>query len=216
MKKKILNIWEIENNFFFNSHPSRLKKIINHYEIFKKTIKIPGDIVECGVFKGNSLTRFTIFRDLLIGSKKKVYGFDVFGKFPNQKNSADNKFAQNHDKQIGIGINYSLIKKNFRNKKFRNFSLIKGPVEKTLKDFVFKNNRLNISFLHLDLDVYNPTYSAFELLFPRVSKGGVILIDDYGKVQGATKATNEYFSNNKIKLKIQSTKFDKKLKFVIK
>lgn len=216
MKKKNLNIWNIENNFFFYSHPSRLKKIINHYEIFKKTLKIPGVIIECGVFKGNSLTRFIIFRDLFLGIKKKVYGFDVFGKFPYQKNKYDNQFAFNHDRKIGVGINYSTIKKNFKNKKFKNFSLVKGPVEKTLKDFTFRNKNLKISFLHLDLDVYQPTYAALELLFQRVSKGGVILIDDYGKVQGATKATNDYLKNNKIKLKIQSTKFDKKLKFIIK
>ena len=77
MKKKELNTWDFENSFYFNANSSRLKKIIAHYEIFKKSINVKGSIIECGVFKGNSLTRFTIFRDLLIGSKKKVYGFDV-------------------------------------------------------------------------------------------------------------------------------------------
>ena len=85
MSKNKLNTWEIENKFYLNSHPSRIK-IINHYEIFKKTSKIPGVIIECGVFKGNSISRFILFRDLLLkDSKKKVFGFDVFINFPVKK-----------------------------------------------------------------------------------------------------------------------------------
>ena len=69
MKKK--NIWEIENLFYLNSAVSRLNKIICHYEIFKLTKKVPGEILEFGVFKGNSLIRFLSFRDL-IDIKKKI------------------------------------------------------------------------------------------------------------------------------------------------
>ena len=68
-----LKSWEIENKFYRYSHPSRIKKIINHFEIFKKTLKVPGVIIECGVFKGNSISRFIIFRDLLFKSVKKKY-----------------------------------------------------------------------------------------------------------------------------------------------
>ena len=47
---------------------------------FLKSINVKGSIVECGVFKGNSLNRLLLFRDMLIGSPtKKVFGFDVFG-----------------------------------------------------------------------------------------------------------------------------------------
>ncbi len=217
MTKNKLNIWEIENKFYLNSHPSRIKKIINHYEIFKKTSKIPGAIIECGVFKGNSISRFIIFRDLLLkNSKKKVYGFDVFGKFPGQKIVRDNKFAKNHDKNIGFGTKITLLNKIFKKKKFTNYKLIKGSVEKTLDLFLKKNKKIKISFLHLDLDVYKPTFFALERLYEKVSKGGVILLDDYGKVHGATEATKDFFKKENIRLNIQSTKFDKKLKFIIK
>ena len=54
MKKKIYrfnlkDIWDVENNFYLISDVSRLNKVICHYEIFKKTLKVPGSIVECGV-----------------------------------------------------------------------------------------------------------------------------------------------------------------------
>lgn len=217
MKENLLNSWKIENKFYFLSHPSRLKKIICHYEIFKKTSNIPGEIVECGVFKGNSLNRFIIFRDLLQSRlKKKVFGFDVFGKFPQQEIKKDNIFANNHNKKIGLGISDIRLKKNFKKKNFKEYYLIKGPIEKTLVTFVKKNKNIKISFLHLDLDVYKPTFFALEKLYEKVSKGGIILLDDYGKVDGATKATHDFFKKKKIKYQLLSTKYDKKLKFIIK
>ena len=103
MIKKKVSPWEIENSFYFEANPNRIAKIISHFEIFKKTVNVKGSIIECGVFKGNSLNRFILFRDLLLGSlKKKVYGFDVFGKFPSQKIKRDNNFAKKHDKDIGL------------------------------------------------------------------------------------------------------------------
>jgi len=70
--------------------------------------------------------------------------------------------------------------------------------------------------LHLDLDVYEPTKFILEKLYNKVSKGGIILIDDYGQVPGATKATNNFFKEKKIKLKIKTLDFDKRLKFIEK
>ena len=217
MIRKFKNNWNLENKFYFNIDPSRIRKIISHYEIFKKSKKIKGAIIECGVFKGNSLLRFMIFRDILQDfSKKKIIGFDVFGKFPKQKIKRDNIFSAKHNKEIGLGVNYESLLTNFKNKKFKNFYLIKGPIEKTLYNFIKKNKNLKISFLHLDLDVYQPTYFALSVLYNKVSKGGIILLDDYGKVYGATKATNEFLKKNKLKQRVQSLKFDKKLMFIIK
>lgn len=218
MKKKnssIANIWEIENYFYLNSDISRINKIICHYEIFKKTLNIPGSIVECGVFKGVSLIRFLNFRDLLKKSSKKVYGFDIFGKFPTQKIARDNDFAKSHDSKIGIGLDVKELNSCLKIKKFKNYKLIKGQIEETLPKFIEKNSKEKISFLHLDLDVYQPTKFSLEILYSKISKGGIILIDDYSRVHGATKATNE-FLKNKIHLKIETLKFNKKLKYIVK
>ena len=92
--------------YFFLKNYFFIKKNRKNYEIFKKTLSIPGSIVECGVFKGVSLIRFLSFRNLIIrNSKKKVYGFDVFGKFPKQKINRDNKFAEYHNKKAGVPRN---------------------------------------------------------------------------------------------------------------
>ena len=78
-------------------------------------------------------------------------------------------------------------------------------------------NRDNkIALLHLDMDIYSSTKFALNKLYKKMTPNGIILIDDYGQVPGATKATNNFFKEKKIKLKIQTLDFDKRLKFIEK
>ena len=210
-----MNIWEIENNFYLKSDKTRLNKSVCQFDVFKKSLKVPGDIIECGVFKGASFVRLLTFRDLLLKKKiKKIYGFDPFGKFPKQKIQKDQKFATQHDKGTGLGISEKKLKTYLIKKKFKNFSLIKGDILKTLPKFLNKNKKLKISFLHLDMDVYEPTKFALDNLYNKISKNGVILIDDFYGVEGATLATKEFLS--KKKLKIENLSYDKRLCFIIK
>jgi len=73
---------------------------------------------------------------------------------------------------------------------------IKGKVEETLP----KNNPEKISILRLDTDFYASTLHELNHLFPLLSVGGVLIIDDYDWWQGQRKAIDEYFSKNKIKI----------------
>ena len=65
------------------------------------------------------------------------------------------------------------------------------------------------------MDVYEPTNFALENLFSKVSKNGIILIDDYKRVKGATIATDRFLKKIK-KNKIEKLKFDNRLSFIIK
>jgi hypothetical protein len=220
MKRKLKlnsqNIWNIENNFYLRSDVSRLNKIIFQYEIFKKTLNVPGSIIECGVFRGVSLIRLLTFRNLYKNNlKKKVIGFDAFGSFPKQKIKEDNKFAISHDNETGVGIDKKILQSFLNKKKFNNFNLLKGNIEKTIPDFLKKNKILKISFLHLDLDVYEPTKFALEAFYDKISKNGIILIDDYSQVNGATRATNDFLKKNK-KIKIEKLNFNSRLFFIVK
>lgn len=57
--------------------------------------------------------------------------------------------------------------------------------------------------MHIDVDVFEVTKEILELLFDRVEKGGVIVLDDYNSVSGATKAINEFFESVKNKSNIE-------------
>ena len=99
-------------------------------------------------------------------------------------------------------------------KKIDNIELVKGDVEKTLPKFLKKNSHVKISILHIDLDVYKPSKKALNLLYSKIVKGGVILIDDYGVLPGITKAIDEF--NKKYNFKLQKLKYYKTPSFIIK
>ena len=212
--KNLFNIWDIENYFYLKSDISRLTKAISHFEIFKLSLKAKGSIVECGVFKGISLIRFLTYRNFYNQNKKFLYGFDVFGRFPRFKNKRDNNFAKKHDKEAGYGKSRSDLNKILKKKKFNNYKLIKGDVSKTIPIFLKKRKKFKISFLHLDLDVYKSTAFALNSFYKYVSSNGIILLDDYNSIQGATIAINEFIIEKGLKLK--TLKFDKRIKYIIK
>ena len=54
-------IWDSYNSLINSDDTDRIQKILTRYNLFKKTNGIPGDIVECGVFKGTSFLLFCKF-----------------------------------------------------------------------------------------------------------------------------------------------------------
>ena len=57
---------------------------------------------------------------------------------------------------------------------------------------------------------------ALRNLYDKLSKGGIVLIDDYGQVDGATKATKDFFKERGIKNRMENLSFDKRLMFLQK
>jgi hypothetical protein len=159
-----------------------------------------GDFVECGVWKGGNI----ILLKRLIKKhnlKKKIYGFDTFEGMTepsfydvNYNNkTAWRMFDEHKKRKIGFAMcSIEDVKKNIKlNTEFNNILLIKGKVEDTLKNK--KNLPKKISILRLDTDFYESTKIELEILFPRLVKGGILIIDDYGFWKGAKKAVDEYF-----------------------
>jgi hypothetical protein len=75
--------------------------------------------------------------------------------------------------------------------KKHNVKTIKGWFEETLPKFECPP----ISLLRLDSDLYNSTYVALKYLYPKVIKGGLIIIDDWA-LPGCQQAVMDYFSEN--------------------
>jgi len=208
-------IWDAENIYHLKTNISRIAQIIYHYEIYKKILSVPGNVIECGVFKGNSLVRFLTYRSLLENNfSREIYGFDIFGKFPNAKNINDKVFVKKWEKESNNGISQKELETNLYNKKFENFKLIGGNILKTIPKFLRDNTHIKIALLHLDMDIYEPTKYALNKFFKYMSSGGIILLDDYSTIYGATKAVNEFLKKNKT-LKIQKLSYYKKPSFII-
>ena len=196
--------FDYENNFYLSCQPIRIVKLLVHYEIFKKVNSIPGAIVDCGVFKGSSLVRFAMLRDLFGNNfSKKIIGFDVFGKFPKSKYVDDKKDIRKFVKEAGnVSISKPQLLKILKNKGLEtNVDLVKGDITKTVPKYLKKHPELRISLLNLDVDIYEPSVTILEYLYPRIVKGGILLLDDFGFFSGETQAIEEYFRKKKIKIK---------------
>ena len=187
-----------------------------HYELFKMSANVPGSIVECGVFKGISLIRFASFRDLIGVKSKKIIGFDVFGKFPETKFKQDQRMRKKFIKDSGRnGISKHQLELVLKHKRLdQNIDLVKGNIVKTIPEYVKKHPKLKISFLNLDTDVYEPAVTILEYLYPKIVKGGILALDDYGVFPGETKAVKEYFKGKNVKIK--KFPFSKTPSYIIK
>lgn len=189
-----VDIYHVENVFYLKSHPTRINKLLAHYEIYKSILNLPGCLIECGVYKGASLSRFASFRNVLENDfSRKIIGFDAFGGFPadNVLSADDRHFISEFEKIGGAGISIDELESILDQKNFKNISLIKGNVFDTVPKFISENRHTRIALLHLDLDVYEPTEFCLSQFLPYMVSGGVIVFDDYNAVEGATRAADE-------------------------
>ena len=94
MKHNIFkNSFYYENLFYLTCSTNRLSKIIAQFVAFEKSKISKGSYAEFGVFKGSSLFRFLIFREIL-KDNRFFYGFDSFGKFKVPKNIDSDDFKE--------------------------------------------------------------------------------------------------------------------------
>ncbi|WP_440677351.1 TylF/MycF/NovP-related O-methyltransferase [Candidatus Pelagibacter sp. HIMB1587] len=206
-----MNIFEAYNYLIESEDTGRLKKIFARYELFKKTISVPGDIIECGVFKGTGhifwLKLLKIFDEHSI---KKVIGFDSFENFSDSILEYEKKEQKKFVKEANYTTNISVKEINKKINKLgliKRSELIKGDIITTAKKYVKNNKGFKISLLNLDLDTYEGTKSALNEFYKKISRGGIIVLDEYGKRGwGETDAVDEFIDNHK-ELEIKTIKY---------
>ena len=164
---------------------------------------IKGDFVECGVWKGGNLILYNQLNKKK-NLNRKIYGYDTFegmstpSRFDFKNNTSSQTYINNlYNQRTNSKSGWSKctideVKENILTESsLENINLIKGKVEDTL----LNNNNVpeKISILRLDTDFYESTKIELEVLFPRLEKNGILIIDDYGYKYGARKAVDEYF-----------------------
>jgi hypothetical protein len=188
-----------------------ISRLINTVKSCKYAVEnnIPGDFVECGVWRGgNSILAKKVFEKL--GSDKKVWMFDTFEGMTQpsgldisagSKEPAYSKYELNNRDSHNEWCYASLedVKENILTSKLslNGFNFVKGDVCQTLADK--SNLPESICVLRLDTDWYKSTKAELDNLYPLLSKRGVLIIDDYGHWEGARKAVDEYFIDEEYK-----------------
>jgi len=199
-----LKMFEKINEISLTSLPNRWSLYQSLSYIQENNIE--GDIVETGVFKGANLVLINDFLNKF-NIDKKIYAYDTYEGQPKPSNldfdykgnSMIKKFS-NSDKKNSNSVYCSLenVKKNiekYSNNNLNKLIFIKGKVEETLRDE--KNVPSQISLLRLDTDFYDSIKKSLEILYPKLIKGGVLIIDDYGHFKGAKIAVDDYFRDKK-------------------
>jgi hypothetical protein len=197
---KFKNSWDYENNFLLSCQNSRIAKMLAYYELYKIASKKNGDFVLGGVFRGISTVEFSTFIDLFEkSSKRKLIVFDEFKKFP--KNNNDLKSSTVIQQMGEKGISKSQLALILKNKQNKNVKLIKGKITKIVSDYVLSHPKLKISLLNLDVDIYDRELVSLKILYPFVTKGGVLILNDYGVFDYETKIIDNFFKNKKVKIR---------------
>jgi len=169
---------------------------------------IEGDIVECGTWKGGSMMAVALTLKRL-GAQRDLYLFDTFEGMtkPGDKDvsytgeSASQKFEQlrtGNDCSNWAKASLKDVEKEMCSWGYdaARIHFIKGRVEDTIP----ANAPKPISLLRLDTDWHASTAHALIHLFPRLSKNGVLILDDYGHWLGARKAVDEHIAENKLRI----------------
>jgi O-methyltransferase len=164
---------------------------------------VEGDFVECGVWRGgNSIIAADVFRRL--AKTKSSYLFDTFAGMTRPSandfrngdgTSAQWKFQRQQRESHNEWCFCSLedVMNNFRMRGLLTGQVrfVKGDVLDTLT--VEENLPEKIAVLRLDTDWYESTMMELEVLWPRLERGGILIVDDYGHWNGARKAVDEFF-----------------------
>lgn len=163
---------------------------------------IEGDFVECGVWRGgNSIAAKLTFENY--NSDKTVWLFDTFGgmtpptefdttRFSDKSTEERFQAGQKDDHNDWCFASIDDVRANFDKAGIdpATVRMVAGDVTKTLADG--RNLPDAISVLRLDTDFYDSTRAELETLYPRLSVGGSLLIDDFGHWDGARRAVEEY------------------------
>lgn len=182
--------------------PERIYALIQAVK-YVSSNAIPGAIVECGVWKGGSMAAAARALVQANDNMRHLYLFDTFAGM-SEPTAGDVEYTGKHavevlrqspghrcadaplncTKRVMLETGYPAEKIHF----------VVGKVEETVPGAAPDI----IAVLRLDTDWYQSTKHELVHLFPRLSRGGVIIIDDYGHWQGSRQACDEYFSQNHI------------------
>jgi O-methyltransferase len=165
---------------------------------------IPGDIVECGVWRGGSMMAAALSLQAEQELSRTLYLFDTFTGMPPPSDidrtalsgEAASSLLEKADgsSQIWACASIDDVRANMAATNYPSgcVKFVEGRVEDTIPSEAPED----ISVLRLDTDWYESTKHELIHLYPKLSVGGVLIIDDYGYWEGARKAVDEYINQN--------------------
>lgn len=151
--------------------------------------KLEGDFVECGVNRGGFSRGIVDYIDFKNGNKK-FFLYDTFkGIVPNQASSEEKHLLDHNKRYEMFDDNYEYVKKEFKD---FNVEIIKGIIPESLP----KADIDKVCYLSIDMNLVYPERQALEYFWPKVVKGGIIVLDDHAHYgfEKQKKSNDEFFA----------------------
>ena len=169
---------------------------------------IPGDIVECGVWNGGSMLLAAMALIHFGDTSRKLYLYDTFAGMP-RPDDIDRQwdgisplpnwqYATANGAKFGYGGTCDMVRAVLRKSNYPEDKMV--FVEGFVEDTIPAHQPDQISLLRLDTDFYKSTLHELVHLYPLLSSGGILIIDDYGHYQGARTATDQYIAQHNLKI----------------
>ena len=185
-----------------------VQNLISRYEIYKLIQGIPGDIIELGVYKGNSFSWMSHLSVILepFSINRRLIGFDTFEGFASIDEKADpsdissENFADTSYELINASLQMIDIVRPVNS--INRFELVKGDILFTLPAYLRKHPWMTCALLILDTDLYKPTKLALETILPIMPRGAVVVFDEYNyqNFPGETQAIKDAIGINKLRV----------------
>jgi hypothetical protein len=155
-------------------------------QLLKDTNNIEGDVVEVGVYVGESAKVLDENK-----GNRELYLYDTFDGF--------HDIGENDPQHLQGAFKFEGLEDRIR-KDFPNAEVITGY----FPDSTIGHTK--ISFIHLDVDTYMSTLKSLEYVYPLVSIGGIIITHDYDQpALGVKKAFDEFFDDKPEQILINNT-----------
>jgi O-methyltransferase len=171
---------------------------------------VPGAFAECGVWRGGSVLTMILVLQGLGVDDRDIHLFDTFEgmtapteedtspldppaleTWAEAQESGERAWSElfSHEVFDEAAVRELLVSTGYPSERLH---FARGPVEQTLPEAAPER----LALLRLDTDWYESTRHELEHLWPRLSDGGVLIVDDYGHWEGARRAVDEFFATS--------------------
>ena len=154
---------------------------------------VPGDLIETGVWRGGATIFMRAILEAYGDATRKVWVADSFAGLPKPDaesypvDAGDTHWTKEH-----LAISVEQVRANFAR-----YGLLDDRVrflEGWFKDTLPTAPIEQLAVMRLDGDMYESTIQALDALYPKLSVGGFVIIDDYGDIVSARQATEDFRS----------------------
>ena len=184
-----------------NAHTMIGMKRLNNLQLCVEDVlkrNVPGDLIETGVWRGGATILMRGILKAYEVTDRNVWVADSFQGLPPpnpEKYSADKGDKHHEFKELSVSIKQ--VQDNFAKYDLLDMQVkfLKGWFRDTLPTAPMDK----LAVIRLDGDMYESTMDALVSLYPKLSVGGYLIVDDYGAIESCRKAIHDYINSNQIK-----------------